>query len=141
MRISKLHGLVPLALLGSAFSMSPLSAGTPSPDPLLGRWWNSDGTVAVDVAPCAAFVCGKVVHAEKGQQEKARRAGVAQMLGLVVMRDFARVSPRKWKGIAFVPERNRSVQANITAVASDRVKVEGCIFVILCRHEIWRRNR
>ena len=136
-----LRSLVSLALLGSPLAMPTLSAGTPAPDPLLGRWWNSDGTVAVDVAPCAAFVCGRVVHAEKGQQEKARRAGVAQMLGLVVMRDFARVGPRKWKGIAFVPERNRSVQASITAVAADRVKVEGCIFVILCRHEVWRRNR
>ena len=123
-------------LLGLAHGAVP-----PADMALLGRWWNSDGTVAVDVTPCGARLCGKVVYAERKQQDKARRAGVAQMLGLAVMRNFQGAGPGHWKGTVFVPERNREFRSTITRLASDQVKVEGCMLYILCQHETWKRNR
>jgi uncharacterized protein (DUF2147 family) len=108
---------------------------------LLGRWWNSDGSVAVDVAPCGGRLCGKVVYAAKKQEDKARRAGVAQMLGLAVMRNFQGAGAGHWKGTVFVPERNREFRSTITRLASDQVKVEGCMLLILCQHETWKRSR
>ena len=108
---------------------------------LLGRWWNSDGSVAVDVARCGERLCGKVVYAEKKQQDKARRAGVTQMLGLAVMRNFQGAGAGHWKGTVFVPERNRAFRSTITRLASDQVQVEGCMLYILCQHETWKRSR
>ncbi len=113
----------------------------PADTALLGRWWNSDGSVAVDVAPCGDLLCGKVVFAEKKQEDKARRAGVSQMMGLAVMRKFQGAGPGHWKGTVFVPERNREFRSTITRLASDQVRVEGCMLLILCQHEIWKRNR
>jgi uncharacterized protein (DUF2147 family) len=128
--------LLSLLLLGIARGAVP-----PADMALLGRWWNSDGSVAVDVARCGERLCGKVVYAEKKQQDKARRAGVAQMMGLAVMRNFQGAGPGRWKGTVFVPERNREFRSTITRFASDQVKVEGCMFLILCQHETWKRSR
>jgi uncharacterized protein (DUF2147 family) len=128
--------LLAAMLLGSIHAATPLADGG-----LLGRWWNSDGSVAVDVAPCGSLLCGKVVFAAKKQQDKARRAGVTEMLGLAVMRGFRGAGTGYWKGTVFVPERNRAFRSTITRLASDQVKVEGCMLYVLCQHETWKRNR
>jgi uncharacterized protein (DUF2147 family) len=128
--------LLTALLLGIARGAVP-----PADMALLGRWWNSDGSVAVDVARCGERLCGKVVYAEKKQQDKARRAGVTQMMGLAVMRNFKGAGPGHWKGTVFVPERNREFRSTITRLASDQVKVEGCMLLILCQHETWKRSR
>lgn len=117
------------------------ATGAATDKSLLGRWWNSTATVAVDVAPCGSLLCGKVIHADKMQQDKARRAGVPQMLGLSVMRNFRAVRPGYWRGTVFVPARNRAFSSTITLLSPQQVKVEGCILGFLCQHEIWRRNR
>ncbi|HEX5182834.1 MAG TPA: DUF2147 domain-containing protein [Allosphingosinicella sp.] len=128
--------LLTVLLLGLAGSAIP-----PADMALMGRWWNSDGSVAVDVARCGDRLCGKVVYAERRQQDKARRAGVNQMLGLAVMRNFQGAGPGHWKGIVFVPERNRAFRSTISRLASDRVSVEGCMLFILCQRETWKRSR
>jgi uncharacterized protein (DUF2147 family) len=133
---------MPIILLICALLSGLPQAAFASAEPgLLGRWWNSDGSVAVEVQPCGRGLCGKVVYAEARQQEKARRAGVKQMMGLSVMRNFQGAGPGHWKGNVFVPERNRVFRSTITRLSADQVKVEGCMLLILCQHETWRRNR
>ena len=128
--------LLTLMLLGLTRGAVP-----PADMALLGRWWNSDGSVAVDVARCGSRLCGRIVYAEKKQQDKARKAGVKQMLGLAVMRNFQGAGTGHWKGTVFVPERNREFRSTITRLASDQMRVEGCMLYILCQHETWKRNR
>jgi uncharacterized protein (DUF2147 family) len=129
-------------MLLAAMLLGLARAPVPSADTaLLGRWWNSDGSVAVDVARCGSLLCGRVVYAEKKQQDKARRAGVTPMLGLAVMRNFQGAGAGHWKGTVFVPERNRAFRSTITRLAADQMKVEGCMLFVLCQHETWKRTR
>lgn len=85
--IRKPHARRAIFLLGSLLTVCAAS-GAVTDTMLLGRWWNSDATLVVDVATCGAALCRRVVHAARAQQEKARKADVPQMLGLSVMRDF-----------------------------------------------------
>ena len=113
-----------------------------APDPSIqGRWWNSDASVAVDVQPCGALLCGTVVHAEQRAELDARKGGFPHMVGLQVMREFQHVGPGKWKGTVLVPERHATVRSTITRIDAGHMKVEGCILGIICSHEIWRRAR
>jgi uncharacterized protein (DUF2147 family) len=129
---------MPLQTLIAALA---LASGPAADSALLGRWWNSDGTVAVDVGHCGALLCGRVVRADQHQQEKARRAGVANMVGLDVMRNFQAVSGTRWKGTVFVPARNRAFRSTITRLNDREVSVEGCLLLFVCQHETWRRTR
>jgi len=125
-----------LALLAVA-ARPPLA-----PDPSIqGTWWNSDASVAVDVQPCGAFLCGTVTHAEPRAEADARKGGFAHMVGLRVMRDFQHVGPGKWRGTVLVPERKAVVRSTISRVDAGHMRVEGCILAIICSHEIWRRAR
>jgi uncharacterized protein (DUF2147 family) len=106
-----------------------------------GIWWNSDASVAVEVRPCGALLCGSVVHAEKRAELDARKGGYPRMLGLMVMREFQHVGPGRWKGTVLIPERHMSVRSSISRIDAGHMRVEGCILGFLCSHEIWRRAR
>lgn len=106
-----------------------------------GKWWNSDGSVAVEVQPCGTSLCGTVVHAEQRAELDARKGGFPRMVGLRVMQGFQHVGPGKWRGTVLVPERHATVRSTITRVDAGRMKVEGCILGIICSHEFWRRAR
>ena len=125
-----------LSLLAAAGR--PALAADPS---IQGIWWNSDASVAVDVKPCGALLCGTVVHAEKRAELDARKGGFAHMVGLQVMRGFEHVGPGRWKGTVLVPERHATVRSTIARIDAGHMKVEGCILGFICSHEIWRRAR
>jgi uncharacterized protein (DUF2147 family) len=130
-----------MILLSALLLAASHHAPPPEGSNILGTWWNSDGSVSVEVAPCGQFLCGTVTHAERRAEEDARKAGVMHMMGLRVMREFQTAGGGRWKGHVFVPAKNETYRSTITPLSADHMKVEGCVLAILCESEIWRRNR
>lgn len=130
-----------MTLLLSLLAAAAAYAGPASDPGIQGVWWNSDASVAVNVQPCGALLCGTVVHAERRAELDARKGGFAHMVGLRVMRDFRHVGAGRWKGTVLIPERNRTVSSSIARIDAGHMRVEGCIFGFICSHEIWRRAR
>lgn len=130
-----------MILLSALLIAASHPAAAPAGNNILGTWWNSDGSVSVEVAPCGQFLCGTVLHAEQRAEEDARKAGVMHMVGLRVMREFQPMGGGRWKGHVFVPARNQVFRSTITPLSADHMKVEGCVLAIICQDEIWRRGR
>lgn len=131
-----------MTLLLSLLLAAAAPRAAPAPDASInGLWWNSDASVAVDVQPCGAFLCGTVTHAERRAELDARKGGYDHMVGLRVMHGFEHVGVGRWKGTVLIPERKMSVRSTVTRLDAGHIKVEGCILGFLCSHEIWRRVR
>lgn len=106
----------------------------------VGVWTNPKGTVQVLMSPCGSKLCGKVIRASEGAQEKARRRGISQLLGLQVLSDFERASPGLWKGKAYVPEVGTSLSSTLSFNGSNEIIVSGCLAGrVLCKSQVWRR--
>lgn len=128
-----------LFLLGIAAAASGASAQ--QPDPVFGLWHNPKNSVQVRTEPCAAGLCGRIVHATEKAQADARNKGVNTLVGTQLFRDYTRDDDgRGWSGRLFVPDRGRTVSSRIVLVGRDQLRISGCIVAgLLCKSQVWSR--
>ena len=120
--------------------LAPGSEAKAAPASPAGIWTNSKGTMQVLMSPCGSKLCGKVIRASEAAQEKARRRGTQQLVGLQVLSDFEPASRGLWKGKVYVPEVRTSLSSNLTITGANEITVSGCLpGRLLCKTQIWRR--
>lgn len=112
----------------------------PAPPPVVGLWSNMKGTLAVRTELCGAKLCGTVVHAGPKPVADARRAGVVQLVGTTLLRDYQATGRGGWAGKLYVPDMGRTVSSRIRLSAPDRLTISGCLVGgLLCKSQEWRR--
>lgn len=112
---------------------------TPPQPPVVGVWANRKGTLAVRTELCGAKLCGTVVHAGAKPIADARRAGVTQLVGTTLFRDY-RATASGWAGKLYVPDMGRTVSSRLKQSAPDRLTISGCLVGgLLCKSQEWRR--
>ena len=109
-----------------------------APVPIEGLWRNPSGTAIIEIAPCGALFCGKVVWAsERGQREAAK--GAPQIVGTTVLTGLKSVQDN-WTGTLFIPDDDIHVSATLKMVGNRQLKLTGCAFIgLFCRSQIWSR--
>lgn len=130
------------ALLLAALPAAAQAPATPPPpaDPVFGTWTNPKHTIAVRTAPCGAELCGAIVAASPQAQQDAREAGVANLIGTELLRDYRRTGPQRWSGTVFVPDMGRSFTSRIVQVSPGVLRISGCILGgLLCKSQDWTR--
>ena len=106
----------------------------------IGVWENPQGTVRVRVMMCGTRLCGTVVSASASAISDAREAGVPELVGLGLLRDYRRIGPDRWAGWVFVPDLGRSFSSRIIQVNRDRLRITGCLVgALFCKSQIWKR--
>ena len=123
------------------FGLSSTLAAAPAHATIDGIWVNPKGSVAVQTQGCAGRLCGRIVWVNADALADAKESGIANPIGIELLRDYRRASDGSWHGMVYVPDMGRTFHSTIVALAPDRLKISGCLIgSFLCKSQIWRRR-
>ena len=127
-----------IALL-SAFALAAAPVAVPLDQPV-GLWENPRATIRVRTAPCGAALCGAIVAASPTAEADARDAGVTNLIGTELLRDYRQIGPDRWAGTVYVPDMGHSFSSRIVQLSPDTLQISGCLIGgFLCKSQIWKR--
>ena len=114
------------------------AAQAPQRAPIEGYWKNPLGSAIIEIAPCSASLCGKVVWASaRGKREVAKNT--ANVVGTTVLTGLKKTDAH-WTGQLFIPDDNIHVSARLQRLNNDQLKLTGCgLLGLICRTQIWTR--
>lgn len=130
----------------SALAALALLAAASTPAPIAGHWITVDGKALVEIGPCGAHVCGRILRVLKvdptkpttdtNNPDKALRT--RPIVGMVFLTGFSPGDDR-WRGRIYDPESGRSYRSEVTRTGGV-LKVKGCIGPF-CRTQAWTAAR
>jgi uncharacterized protein (DUF2147 family) len=124
-----------LICAATAAYAAPPTAVTP-----IGTWQNPKHTIAVRVEQCGSELCGKIVSATPEALADARDAGVTNLIGTELLRDYRSAGPGRWSGTVYVPDMGRSFSSHIVQPAPNTLRISGCLIAgFLCKSQDWTR--
>ena len=119
--------------------LASVTAG-PAASSVYGVWRNPGGTIDVRIAPCGDELCGTVARASAKAIQDARDAGVSNLVGVELLRDYKRVAPDRWNGRVYVPDMGDTFSSHIVEVSPTALKISGCLLGgWLCKSQLWTR--
>lgn len=130
--------MLPLLMAAGAHAQPPATQ-PPTTDPG-GIWYDDTGQGAIEIAPCGAFLCGRIVWlrdplTKTGRpQTDALNPDPAQrqrpICGLQVIGDLKPQTNGAWdKGWIYDPKEGKSYDVEIRLRAPDRLQVKGYLGV------------
>jgi uncharacterized protein (DUF2147 family) len=130
-----------LILLGALLiNASAASSAIGQVDPVFGIWRNPHGTIDIRTSPCPTGLCGAIVRASSQAIADAREAGVDKLIGLQLLKDYHQSGSGHWAGRVYVPDMGRSFSSRIDQIASDQLKISGCLWGgWICKSQVWHR--
>jgi uncharacterized protein (DUF2147 family) len=130
-----------VAALASLGLLASWSAAAAARADIAGTWLNPKGTVAVQTQACSGRLCGRIVWVSAVALADAKESGIANPIGIELLKDYRRSDDGSWHGLVYVPDMGRSFHSTIVALAPDRLKISGCLLgSFICKSQIWRRR-
>ena len=122
----------------------PASASAPAP--IAGRWTTDDGKAVIEIAPCGANLCGKILRVlvaepaggARDAKNPDRTKRDRKLVGTPVLWNLT-ASGAAWKGQGYSPTEGRNFTATVTP-AGGTLNVKGCV-ALFCRTQLWTRAR
>ena len=123
------------------------AAAAISADTAIGRWQTESRHGVVEISPCGGSICGKLVtsdgiraNAKLTDLKNADASKRSRLLrGITLISGFTRDGESWSGGSIYNPENGKTYTSTVTPETPDRLKVRGCIFVPLCKTQIWTR--
>lgn len=116
-----------------------------APAPVSGRWLTQGGKAIVEVAPCGAALCGRIVKIVKpdpgkplndaNNPDKAQRA--RPIVGIAILSGFSAAQDR-WNGQIYDPETGKTYRSELRR-EGDTLKVKGC-YGPFCKTQNWTKT-
>lgn len=114
-------------------------AGAALADPLEGTWQTAkddNGNFGlVQVAPCGAKLCGKLVKSFNGAGKQIESAHT----GRNIISETVPTGNGQYKGKVYSPDRDKTYSSKL-ALNGNRLKVSGCVLGICRDGGTWVRN-
>ncbi|MET0307635.1 MAG: DUF2147 domain-containing protein [Sphingomonas sp.] len=124
-----------LMIAATAVQAAPPAADTP-----IGTWQNPRRSIAVRVEMCGSQLCGKIVSATPEALADAKDAGVTNLIGTELLRDYKPTSPGHWSGTVYVPDMGRSFSSHIVQATPNTLRISGCLIAgFICKSQDWTR--
>ena len=122
--------------LALPFAMPALAAS-----PIEGSWTNPSGSVTVRIAPCGGgSLCGRVTGASPKARADAAAGGTERLIGTELMSDLEQTGDSSWHGTIFVPDANRSADADLELTGPRTLDIQGCALGgLICKSQQWTR--
>lgn len=136
--------------LASAATAQPLPPGPPA-DGYSGVWFDDKGEGAVEIAPCAGQLCGRIVWLKAPLDKAGRpltdgnnpdaRQRTRPICGLPVLGELKRQRSGIWdEGWIYDPRQGKQFSVELTLRARDALQVMGYMGVkFLSETFMWRR--
>lgn len=134
------------------------SAGAQKPEVIVGKWWNEEKDAQIEIYPCDAKRCGKIVWLKepnypdndpRGMEGKPKvdreNPDVSQrersLLGMNLVWGFTPSGENLWEGgFIYNPRDGKTYKCKLTLENPDRLKVRGFIGISLIgKTNIWTR--
>ena len=109
--------------------------------PIEGSWTNPKRNVTVRIAPCGGGAyCGRVTAASAEARADAAAGGTPRLVGTRLISDLVPTGEDSWRGTIFVPDVNRTADAEVRQTGPRSIEIEGCAMRgLLCKSQIWTR--
>ena len=131
----------------AALAATPAFAA--NPDVAVGKWRTPSRHGVVDISPCGASLCGRLIESDNirtnsdlrdvNNKEAAKRS--RKLKDLQILGGFTRGSTAWNGGTIYNPEDGGTYKATITPAGADTLKLKGCIVWPLCKTQTWTRIR
>lgn len=128
----------------AALAIAPIAASAQpvqlQPTRAEGNWVNPKGSVKVSISDCSGNLCGWVTWANPEAHADADAAGVKQLVGTKLLRDYKTTGQGRWQGQVYVPDMGRTFYSTITQLDPQRLKISGCVLGgLICKSQVWQR--
>ncbi len=141
--ISVRLGIAAMLVAGVAVAATAASVAVHSKtDPVLGRWSNPTGSLALKTAPCrgGGTLCGAIIWASKTELTNARAAGVRQLVGTQLLLGYRRTGQGSWRGTIYFPDSGRRFSSRLEQTSPQALTISGCLIGgFVCKSQVWRR--
>lgn len=134
-------------MIGQTLVALAMAAASLSPNMALGHWKTETHNGIVDIARCGASICGKLVTsdgiaanpamADVNNKDAALRG--RPLKGLQILSGFTADGAGWSGGSIYKADDGKTYDATLTFINANTLKVRGCIFVPLCKSQIWHR--
>jgi uncharacterized protein (DUF2147 family) len=133
-------------LTGLAFAL--LASGTAhAAAPVTGQWVPPEKDSVIEIAPCGAFVCGRIAKitapTHKGPPVDENNPNPAlrkrPILGLAILSGF-KIDGKSWRGSIYDPRAGKTYKSFLQLQPNGQLKVQGCLGPF-CRSMMWNRAR
>lgn len=135
--------LISVAIVFSLATCLPAQAAVS----VSGLWLTTEKDSVVEIAPCGAALCGRIVRILKpnpngpprdtNNPNPALRAQPIQ--GLAILTGF-KDAGKNWEGTAYDPRAGKAYRSYLTLLRDGTLEVKGCIGPF-CRTKSWTRTR
>ncbi len=130
------------AILATIALAAPVFAA----QPVTGQWLTQDKDAIVEIAPCGASLCGKVVkflktppqgidQRDTRNPDKSLRS--RKLLGLPVLTGFKQDGD-EWRGSIYDPKKGKTYRSLLQRQTNGKLQVKGCIGPF-CQSQIWTK--
>jgi uncharacterized protein (DUF2147 family) len=117
------------------------------PDDAVGSWATPSRHGVVEIEPCGASVCGRLVASDAIRANPASRdtkngdpaLRARPLKDMMLLAGFHR-GPNGWDGgTIYNPEDGGTYHATITPAGPDTLVLKGCVIWPLCKTQTWQR--
>ncbi len=125
------------------------AAASPGADGAIGRWRTETKNAIIEIAPCAASICGRLVSSDgikanpdlRDTANKDPALRTRKLAGLQILSGFTRGKDGWTDGQLYKADDGGTYKGTLTPVDADHLRVRGCIVWPLCKSQTWTRVR
>jgi uncharacterized protein (DUF2147 family) len=136
-----------LAMMAAAAAVAASAAAGAATDSVAGRWITETRHGIVEITPCGASICGRLIDSDtirgdpRSRDVNNKDAVQRQrpLKGLMMLQGFHPDGSRWDGGSVYNPDDGGTYHGTITVIDTRTLKVRGCIVWPLCKSQAWKR--
>lgn len=143
---AKPGALVLAACMASALPSPAQNQGMPSAQPSaaspVGEWLVEKGLARIRIVDCGSALWGVVSWESKPGTDRENPDPSLRSrptLGMPVLLDMTESRPNRWEGKIYNSQNGKTYSANISLRDANTLRVQGCVFNVLCGGQDWTR--
>lgn len=96
-----------------------------------GQWVRPSTGTQVNFYACGGKLCARIAAVKDDSRKKE--------IGTVIMKGAVKDGDNSWKGDLLDVESGKTYSGHVTLEGPDALNLKGCVALVLCRGETWRR--
>lgn len=122
-------------------------AGSALAADVTGTWLTATDGGQVQIAPCGASVCGRLltgarIKSEPGVKDENNKDAALRsrpLKGLLLLQGFTGAGGAWNGGTIYNPDDGNIYKASLKLLDADTLQVKGCVVAPLCKNQTWKR--
>ena len=132
-----MRAIFPLFFFGALLPQAAIAAGP------TGEWLVASKAAHIRIVDCEGTLWGVVSWQQRAGGVDDKNPDLSKRgrptLGMPVLLGLKPSGPDRWDGALYNSQNGKTYSGGITVIAPDRVRVRGCVLMILCGGETWTR--